>query len=100
MATLQRTVGGRTPGERETEADDTNTATNTAPSTSSQDPLAPQANQSRDAEDYLRVLTAVCDYRCGQWLSMYDDNICLASLPRAPHESTSAVTPLVSSSAS
>ena len=53
MATLQRTVGGRTPGERETEADDTNTATDTAPSTSSQDPLAPQANQSRDAEDYV-----------------------------------------------
>ena len=51
MATLQRTVGGRTPGERETEADDTNTATDTAPSTSSQDPLAPQANRSRDAEE-------------------------------------------------
>ena len=52
-AANSQTVGGRTPGERETEADDTNTATDTAPSTSSQDPLAPQANQSRDAEDYV-----------------------------------------------
>ena len=51
--TAANSGGGRTPGERETEADDTNTATDTAPSTSSQDPLAPQANQSRDAEDYV-----------------------------------------------
>ena len=51
-AANSQTVGG-TPGERETEADDTNTATNTAPSTSSQDPLAPQANQSRGAEGYV-----------------------------------------------